>query len=73
MNDDRLEELYNTYLGFTDSKVEEYGAMEVAAIMMAQAMSIYKTALDEMDYNKIIDNISASRGQVQKFTPSILQ
>jgi len=73
MSDDRLQELYNIYLGFTDGMVEEYGAMEVAAIMMAQAMSIYKTGLDEIDYNKIIDNISASRSQVQKFTPSILQ
>ena len=27
----------------------------------------------KIDYNKIIDNISASRSQVQKFTPSILQ
>ena len=40
MSDDRLQELYNIYLGFTDGMVEEYGAMEVAAIMMAQAMSI---------------------------------
>jgi hypothetical protein len=73
MTDDRLQELYNIYLGFTNGMVEEYGAMEVAAIMMAQAMSLYKTGLDEIDYNKIIDNISARRSQVQKFTPSILQ
>jgi hypothetical protein len=73
MSEDRLQELYNGYLDFTDRMVEEYGAMSVAAIMMAQAMSIYKTGLDEIDYNRMIDNISASRSQVQKFTPSILQ
>jgi hypothetical protein len=73
MSDERLQELYNIYLGFTDGLVAEYGGLEVAAIMMAQAMSIYKTALDEIDYNKLIDSISASRSQVQKFTPVILQ
>jgi hypothetical protein len=73
MSEDQLQELYNEYLDFTDCMVEEYGAMSVAAIMMAQAMSIYKTGLDEIDYNRMIDNISASRSQVQKFTPIILQ
>jgi hypothetical protein len=53
--------------------VQEHGGMEVAAIMMAQSLSIYKTSLDEIDYNKMVDNISASRSQVHKFTPTILQ
>jgi hypothetical protein len=73
MNDNNLEELYNTYLEFTSDMVENYGAMEVAAIMMAQALSIYKTALSEMDYNQMVDSISSSRSQVKKFIPSILQ
>jgi len=73
MNDNNLEELYNTYLEFTSEMVENYGAMEVAAIMMAQALSIYKTALSEIDYNQMVDGISASRSQVKKFIPSMLQ
>ena len=72
MSDD-LQDLYNTYLEFTSDMVNQYGGMEVAAIMMAQALSIYKTSLDEMDYNKIVDNMSSSRGQVKKFIPTILQ
>jgi two-component SAPR family response regulator len=70
---DRLEELYHEMLDITAHMVEEYGGMEVAAIMMAQAMSIYKTGLSEMDYNQMVDSISASRTKVQKFTPNILQ
>jgi hypothetical protein len=70
---DRLEELYHEMLSVTAHMVEEYGGMEVAAIMMAQALSIYKTGLSEMDYNQMVDNISASRTKVQKFTPNILQ
>jgi hypothetical protein len=70
---DRLDELYQEMLSITAGMVQEYGGMEVAAIMMAQALSIYRTGLDEIDYNAIVDNISSSRAKVQKFTPSILQ
>jgi hypothetical protein len=73
MSNDNLQELYTKYLMFTDHMVEEYGGMEVAAIMMAQALSIYKTGLSELDYNQMVDSISASRTKVQKFTPDILQ
>ena len=69
----QLEQLYSNYLEFTDHMVGQYDPMEVAAIMMAQALSIYKTNLDEIDYNKMVDSISASRSQVRKFTPTILQ
>ena len=69
----QLEQLYSNYLEFTDHMVGQYDPMEVAAIMMAQALSIYKTSLDEIDYNKMVDSISASRSQVHKFTPTILQ
>jgi hypothetical protein len=72
MSDD-LQNLYDTYLDFTSRMVEQYGSMEVAAIMMAQALSIYKTSLDEIDYNRIVDSMSASRSQVKKFIPDILQ
>jgi hypothetical protein len=72
MSDD-LQDLYNTYLEFTSEMIKQYGGMEVAAIMMAQSLSIYKTSLDEIDYNKIVDNMSSSREQVKKFIPTILQ
>ena len=72
MRDD-LQDLYNTYLEFTSEMIKQYGGMEVAAIMMAQSLSIYKTSLDEIDYNKIVDNMSSSREQVKKFIPTILQ
>ena len=52
----QLEQLYSNYLEFTDHMVGQYDPMEVAAIMMAQALSIYKTSLDEIDYNKMVDN-----------------
>ena len=70
---DNLQNLYGSYLEFTSEMVEQYGAMEVAAIMMTQALGIYRTSLDEIDYNNMVDNISSSRNQVKKFIPDILQ
>jgi hypothetical protein len=70
---DKLDELYQRMLAVTSEMVGEYGGMEVAAIMMAQALSIYRTSLDEIDYNQMVDNISANRSKIHKFTPTILQ
>jgi hypothetical protein len=73
MNDDRLQELYDDYLGFTVGMINKGDALSVAAVMIAQALSIYKTAMNSEDYNNIVDNISASRDQVKQFTGSMLQ
>jgi hypothetical protein len=71
--DPELQELYNRQLEFAAMLMDEYGAMQVAAIMMSQALSIYRTGLDEIDYHKMVDSISSSRDQIKKFTPDILQ
>jgi 5-bromo-4-chloroindolyl phosphate hydrolysis protein len=47
--------------------------MEVAAIMMAQALTIYKSALSEDEYNAIVDNISNSRDKVKRFERPVIQ
>ena len=73
MTDDQLQEVYNEYLDFTVNMINESNALSVAAIMMAQALSIYKTALNDEEYNAMVDNISASRDQVKQFTGPVLQ
>jgi hypothetical protein len=73
INDRDLEMVYTEMLDFTSRMVAEHGAMEVAGVMMAQALSIYKTGLDEIDFNSMVDSISSSRAKVQKFTPNLLQ
>jgi hypothetical protein len=47
--------------------------MEVAAIMMAQALTIYKSAMSEEDYNRMVDNISSSRDKVKTFERPVIQ
>lgn len=51
----------------------DYDPMAIAAIMMTQALSIYKTAMSQEDYNRMVDSISANRNQVKTFERPILQ
>ena len=67
MNDDKLQQLYNNFLEFADHMSVEHSPMAVAAIMMAQALTIYKSAMSEEDYNRIVDNMSSSRDKVKTF------
>ena len=73
MNDDKLQRLYSNFLEFADHMCAENGPMEVAAVMMAQSLTIYKSVLSEDEYNAIVDNISASRGKVKTFEKAVLQ
>jgi len=73
MNDDKLRELYDNFLQFADDMCADHGAMEVAAIMMAQALTIYKSAMSDEDYNRMVDSISASRAQVKTFQRPVMQ
>jgi hypothetical protein len=68
-----IEDLYSKYLTFADAMAAEYSAMEIAAVMMAQALSIYKTTLSEEDYNNIVDVMSISRDSVKTFHHTNLQ
>ena len=70
---DGLTDLYSKYLTFADQMAQDHTAMEIAAVMMAQAMSIYKTALSEEDFNNVIDVMSASRQSVKIFARPNLQ
>jgi hypothetical protein len=73
ITDDQLQDLYSKNLEFVDALCGEYGAMEVAAIMMTQALTIYKSAMSEQDYNNMVDNISASRDKVKTFERPVIQ
>lgn len=61
------EELYAKYLQFTGVMLEEYDSMEVAAVMATISMSLYKTCMNEEDYQRIIKSIYDKRDQVKTF------
>lgn len=62
-----LEDLYQDYWAFhADMIGKDHNPIEIAAILVAQAMSIYKTVLSADEYELIVDSISDSRDKVQK-------
>lgn len=64
---DDLQPLYDKYMEFTDEMMGDHPPMAVAGIMLAQALSIYKTALSSDDYEAMMDNISDLRDKVKTF------
>ena len=73
MTDPKLQQLYDNYMEFTDHMVGIHGSMQVAAIMMTQALSIYRSSMNEEEYNQMVDMISASRTQVKTFDKPVIQ
>ena len=72
-SDTKLQTLYDNFLEFADHMVGQYGAYEVAGVMLAQALSIYKSTMTETEFDMIVDTISASRSQIKKFEQRSLQ
>jgi len=62
-----LDDLYSKYLQFTGIMLEQYDAMEVAAIMATQAMSLYRTCMSEEDYQLMTKSIYNNRNEVKTF------
>ena len=66
---DQLENLYQDYWAFHASMIDkDHSPIAIAAILVAQALSIYKTVLEEDEYNSIVDSISDKRDKVTKLT-----
>jgi len=70
-----VEELYRKFEKLTvDMVVEEkHDILECAAMMMAQAMRIYKTALSPEDYEAMIKAILESSDNITAMEPPTLQ
>ena len=47
--------------------LEDYDAMEAAAIMSTLALSLYKTCMSDEDYQRMVKNIYDQRDQVKTF------
>jgi len=62
-----VDTLYEKYLIFTDRVAIDHSAEQIAGVMMAQALSIYRTILTESDYEKIVDQIVEMKDRVKRF------
>jgi hypothetical protein len=66
-NDHSIEDLYAKYLQFTSVMLEDYKDIEIAGIMITQALSMYKTVLLEEDYQRMVQSIYERRNDVKTF------
>jgi hypothetical protein len=66
-NDHSIEDLYAKYLQFTSVMLEDYKDIEIAGIMITQALSMYKTVLLEEDYQRMVQSIYDRRNDVKTF------
>ena len=66
-NPHSIEDLYAKYLQFTSVMLENYKDIEIAGIMITQALSMYRTVLPEEDYQNMVKNIYERRNDVKTF------
>ena len=67
--DSGIEELYQDYWAIHAQKLEKHDPLEIAAVLLAHAMTLYKTVLNHDDYNKMVDDIGQMRDQIKTLTP----
>jgi hypothetical protein len=68
--DSGLDELYHSYWEVHNEKMGSHSPLEIAAILMTQSLTIYKTVLDEDEYNRMVDSISDMRDRVKEIPES---
>lgn len=62
-----IDDLYQEYWSIHSAMIGKgHTPLEIAAILVAQSMSIYKTVLDPEDYDQMVDDISNLRYNVQE-------
>lgn len=66
-NEHCIDDLYAKYLQFTAVMLEEYKDIEIAGVMITQALSVYRTVLAEEDYQRMVKSIYERRNDVRTF------
>lgn len=67
MMSDSTNELYQKYMAFNGIMLEEYDPLEIAAIMVIQGMTFYKSCMSDHDYQRMIKSIYDQRDEVKTF------
>ena len=72
MKNKKLNDLYHKMYRDLNKLCEQNDPLMVAGIMLAQAMKIYKTALPQQDFEKMMDTIANSKDIVKPLrTPTL--
>jgi hypothetical protein len=74
MTDDQVKNLYVKNIEHIGNLLQEgVTPVAIAAVMVAQALSMYRTILPEEDYERMCLSLYESRDKVHKFEPPMLQ
>lgn len=75
VGDDKLEEVYNDMMKFNMEQIQkcEGNALVVAAVLMAQALSIYKTVLSHDDFDNVVDSILDTKDKVKRWNMQVVE
>ena len=65
INDQELNELYQKYWKVHADMLAKHEPAIIAGVLVAQALTIYKTILDEEQFNLMLDTISENRKEVK--------
>lgn len=72
MSDENLLKAYTEYLALSDKLLGEgIRALEIAPIMVRLGLEIYKTAMPEDDYNRMVDYISDMRDEINDLSDTL--
>lgn len=67
MLENSQEDLYNKYMAFNNVMLEQNDPMEIAAILVIQGLTFYKSFMNEEDYNRMVNSIYDRKDQVRTF------
>lgn len=71
VNDDNLDELYQDYWTMhADLIGKDVNPVAIAGILVAQALTIYKTVLSETEFETMCESIYNCRDKVKKLDPT---
>lgn len=63
------QDLYKQTIAMVDSWIDSgEDVLSAAAVLSIMSLTLYRTVLDEEDYQHIVDSISQSRNQIQTWS-----
>ena len=65
IEDKKLLELYLEYMNMHSKMLDKHEAVAIAGVLVTQALSLYRTVLDQNDFDHMMDNISQKRDQIK--------
>jgi hypothetical protein len=70
MNDDsKLEDLYFDITEYVSEKIKDgYDSLEISALLVRIGLEIYKTTMDQEDFDKMVDFISENRHHINSLS-----